>query len=766
MRATWRWALSDLRAHRAEALFALLASAGVITCLLLSAALLSFAANPWQRLFSQSRGAHVWLRVDIGTDLTPLISLAEVDAVSEPLPTTETAMASAGVRARVVLREAPVQPPDVARPLVTEGRWARPAPPGGPGEVVLEHTLARALWADPGETVTVTGPAGTPLTLRVVGIAQTAEPGYRAGRTEGIAWASPAALGRAPDGRRGLILGVRLKDPDDDTEYAVQRAVTLLGASNIHQVTTWRQAQEEAGGDRLLGQVFAAFGTAALVSAAVTASGAVRSRVRGQLKDITVLKAVGFTPGQVVRGFLIQHLGLAVAGAAVGTAVTLVAGPRLPGVIGEAARLWPEMPGHGAIVLGLPMAAALLIGLATGVAAWQAGQVPPVPAARAVLAAAPLTRLGRSAIGLRLSPALVLGWRSVFSRRARTAAPLARLALPVALMTVALTAWSTLGQFHDDPTRVGRAAALTVRAEQPGEAPPPAPLAGVEAVYPGVETVALAPGQTGTIVLRGLGDGRTPPYPHTVAEGRAPDGPDEAVAGQGLLDLLDVRVGEWIRVTVSGRPLVLHLVGRSIEPGHGGRVVTTSLDTVREAVPGLRPDFHALVLHPGADPRAVADAVRAAVGPALDVRATPEPADEIPGGVLVAVIAVLASIALVELHALIATRTRARVRDLPALRAVGLTPRQIGAVIVTGVVLTAVAAAVAGAALGAAAGWWLVEREAAALGVGAGITRLPSPAALVVLVASVTTVAAGAALAPAARMVRRRLLDAAGGAVL
>ncbi|MET8971316.1 FtsX-like permease family protein [Streptomyces hydrogenans] len=777
MRATWRWVHSDLRTHRGEALFAVLASAGVIASLLLAAALLGYAVSPWQRVFHQSQGSHVWLHGRDGHEgfdpaaVAPLAALDEVAAVSGPFRTAAATLDADGTRAGVALRATGARPPDTARPLLTAGRWL--TTDGPRDQVVLERTLARTLWAEPGETVTVTltgrhGP--TTRTLHVVGVAETAEPRYRAGQGDGVGWLLPETLDRLDPAATGQSVGLRLKDADD-TDYAVQRAVTLLGAERIDHVTTWQRAKADLGGDdRLLGQIFAAFGLAALLAAAVAVAGAVRARIRGQAGDIAVLKAVGFTPGQVIRGFLLQHLGFAVAGAALGTAATLACGRWIPGRVGAAVALWPRLPGHRAAVTGVPLAAVLLIAAATALAAWRAGRVPPVPAARqAHPAARPLSAFGRRALGRRLSPVLVLGWRSAFTApgRARALGATARLALPIALMTVALVAWSTLGQFRTDPARVGRAAALTVRTGEPRPAAATAAVLeavpGVADAVPGAEFPALVPGQTATITLRGLGTADDP-YPHTIAEGRAPAGPDEAVAGQGLLDLLDVRVGEWVRMTVGGRPQILHLVGRSIEPDHGGRVVSTTLDTLRDGAPGLRPAFHALVLSPGADPRRTAAAVAAATGGDAEVRATADPAgaEDAPRGVLAALAAVLALIALVELLTLIGTGVRDRARDLLALRAIGLTPRQIGAVVVTSAALTALAAAVLGTALGAALGHRLVDAEAAATGLGAGVARLPAPVLLGALMLAATATGALAALAPAVRTARHRLADSPG----
>ncbi|MEU5806619.1 FtsX-like permease family protein [Streptomyces sp. NPDC047718] len=769
MRATLRWAHSDFRAHRGEALFVVLASAGIIASLLLAGALFGYAANPWQRSFNQSRGAHVWLHTRAGADVAALSGLDGVAAVSGPFRTAAATVESRGVRAAVTLRATETAPPETGRPLVTAGSWLTP-PDGAAdrdGTVVLEASVARALWAEPGDTVRVTGPDGAPRTLRVNGVAETAEPRYRPGGAPGTGWVLSPTLDAMARGSFGQSVGLRLQDPGD-TDFIVQRAVTVLGADRVAQVTKWQQARAEAGGDdRLLGQVFAVFGLGALLSAALAASGAIAARVRGQLRDIAVLKAVGFTPGQVVRGFLVQHLAFALLGVALGTAAIALLGARIPGRIGNAARVWQDLPGHTALMIGIPCGAVLLIAAATGLSAWRAGRVPPVPVARAALpSAAPMTALGRRALGTRVPPALVLGWRAAFARRWRTVVPVLRLALPLALITVALVAWSTLDQFRSRPSTVGVPAALTVRAQQPGGPSDSelerslAAVPGVAAVHPGAEMAALVPGQTGTITLRGLGTARDP-YPSAVVEGRAAGGPDEAVAGQGLLDLLGVRVGDWVRMTVAGRPQILHLVGRTIEPDSGGRVITTTVDALRERDPQLRPDYHALVLEDGADPRAVRSALAGSAAGTLEVRETPNPADRLEPAraVIAALVAVLALIGLTELLTLVGTGVRDRGRDLLALKAIGLTPRQIGAMIVTAAGLTALLSAGLGTAVGALAGRWLVDAQGASSGIGSGIAQLPPPAVLVTVVAGAVLGAVAAAALPATRAARRRLAD-------
>jgi putative ABC transport system permease protein len=372
--------------------------------------------------------------------------------------------------------------------------------------------------------------------------------------------------------------------------------------------------------------------------------------------------------------------------------------------------------------------------------------------------------VARRALGLRLPPALVLGWHKAFPRRPRSLATVARLALPLLLIVVAMSAWTTMDRFHSRPEQIGVPAALTVHTDSGlGERDTRALLERdpqVAAVYPGVEVAALVPGQTATIALRGLGTHRQP-YPYALAQGRPARGPDEAVAGQGLLDLLDVRVGDWVRMTVGNQPQILHIVGRSIEPENAGRVISTSLDTLRENDPDLGPGLYQLRLRPGAQPQAVAARLITAGRGHLDVHAVTNPADGLSPlrGVVVGLIAVLALIGLIELLTAIGGTVREGERDLLALKAIGLSPRQITAVTVTATGCIALAAVLLATALGVPLARWLIDAQGRSSGIGAGIAQGPSPALLALFgVAAVLGATALAAL-PASRAARRRLAD-------
>ncbi|MFE9853120.1 FtsX-like permease family protein [Streptomyces sp. NPDC005576] len=754
MRAMVRWARADFRRHRGEALFLVLSTVGIVVSLLLATALFAYATNPWQRVFSQSEGAHVWIRTSASADPRPLAAIDGVTGVSGPYPTESVTLTTHGARASAELRGTTAMP-SVGRPLLTAGTWLRATQPDG---VVVESGLARALLAGPGDTLDL---PGTGRTLTVLGVAESAEPGYSPGERPGAVWALPSAVA-TPDGQ---ITGLRLRNPGA-TDYTVQRAVTVLGAGAVDEVTTWQQARTRAQGDnRLLGQVLGLFGLAALVAACFALHGAISTRVRGHLHNISVLKTIGFTPSLVVGAFVLQHLVYALLGATGAALLVTALGDRAPGRLGEAIALWQGLPHSATGLLAVVAGTVVFIGATTALAAWRAGRVPAVPSPRyAAQPGASLSGAARFALGRGLTPALVLGVHRVAARWARSLATSARLALPLLLIVVAMSAWTTIDRLHDHPEQAGRPAALVAHADGLGDAEVRTVLGSdprVTAVYPGVEMSALVPGQTATIALRGVGT-REDPYPFAVAEGRAPRGSHEAVAGQGLFDLLHVRVGDWVRMTVGARPQVLHLVGRSIEPENAGRVVSTSLDNLRADDSGLRPSVYGLRLGADAEPAAVAAHLAGLAGGRLDVYTAANPVAGLSPlrEVIAGLIAVLALIGLVELLTSVGAGVREGARDVLVLKAIGLTPRQITASATVATLSTSVAALLAALVCGLPLARWLIDAQGRSTGLGSGLAHLPPAGMLVVF--GVTAVAGAAALATlsAAREVRRYRADA------
>lgn len=740
-----------------------LVTAVVAVSLILADALLVDATNPWQRIFKQSHGSHVWLHVRPGVNTSPLARLDGVTAVAGPYRTAPSTLVRSAEKVSLELRAVGPALPAVSRPLVQTGRWLTPSVTDG---VVLESSLAHSVWAGVGDDVTVRSVDGTTHTLRVLGTADTADQGPYPDWTPGIGWVLPATLDRIePDpARTQQAIGLRLADPAA-TDFTAQEAVNALGSAQVAEVSTWQQVRSAMDlGNRLLGLMLGVFGLVALLAAALAMAGGAGGRVLAQVQDIAMLKAVGFTPAQIVRLFLYEHTALAVAGFALGSAAASLLGPLLPGPLGQSMVLWQGQPDHLDAIVATGFGVVLSIGLATALPAWRAGRVPAVPTVRSDRPAGRMSRLARLALLLRLPPALVLGARDAFHRPLRASLTVSRLAIPVLMITVALGGWATLDGFQQHPQRVGLAAPLTARPTGLDDASAQRLLnrrPGVAAAYPGVEIQALVPGETTSITMRALGTSAHP-YPFAVAEGRGIRDTDEAVAGQGALDLMHVSVGQWVRVMAGGTPHILHIVGRSIEPDHNGDMLSVNLDAL-EGPGGLpRPQYYALVLRPGANADAVRAGLTAASHGRLDVRPTADPADQLGPVrvVVVGLVAVLALIGLVELVTATSHALRDHTRDVGVLRAMGLTPRQIATVVVTGTGLLTLVAVVVGTGLGVVASDALINLQGRASGVGAGIAQTPSPWTLLLAGALAVAAAVCVCVVPARRAARAPVTSA------
>ncbi|WP_067174346.1 ABC transporter permease [Microtetraspora niveoalba] len=747
MRAELRWIRADLRARRGQALLTILTVAGIVTALVTAATLLEDGTNPWRGLFTRGNGAHIWIHTKDTPDVVALRGLDGVTDLAGPYRSAPATLASRGRKVPIALQETPAAFQAVARPLLREGRWLDVRDPDA---VVVERSFARELGLAPGSPFPVTGLNGATHALVVAGLAESGDQGFYPDWAPGLVWTLAGTLDvvEPAAGRTESVVGLRLADPDD-TDLVVQRAVTVLD-NQVQRVSTWREVRASMELDnRLLGLLLALFGIAGLVAAALALANATGGRVLGQVRDIATLKSLGFTRRQVTWTLVAEHgvLGLVgiVAGLVVGRLITAYA---LPDTV-----VVPLSPGpFAAIALGTGL---VVLG-SVWVPAWGGGRTPPIPASPAAPPRGHLSRLARVALLVRLPPALVLGARDAFTRRTPALLTVSGVAIPMMMISIGLGCWSTLDDFIRHPERVGQAAALTVR---PGDLTADEALRraaadpDVAAVYPGAEPDALVPWQTRTVRTRALGRSADP-YPFPVVEGRMYRDRGEAVAGQGLLDLLGVHIGDRVRMTIGGTPLIVRIVGRVVEPEHDGEVLSFGLDSL--AAKDAVPQFYSLVLREGADPAEVRTRLH---GMSLDVSQVVNPADRLSiiRMIIIALVVVLALIGLANLLTASALGLRDHAPDLAVLKAMGLTPRQVMATLVAGTGLLAVCGVVAGTAAGASLSAVLIDLEGRESGVGAGIGRAPTPGML----AASVLVAVGASLLitliPARRAARARV---------
>ena len=730
MYATIRWIRADLRTRPGQALLSVSVVAGVVTALILAITMLAGAMDPWKGVFARSNGAQVWIHAHPGTDLTPVSHLAGVTGVSGPFQTAAATAVWQGQRAPLELRAMGSEMPEVGRPVLARGHWLDPSRPDG---IVLERTLARVLRAGLGDKLNVRGIDAHNHDLPVIGIADESGQGPYPAVTPGLAWVLPGVMSSVEPnpGSTELLIGLRLSDPSA-SDFFVQHAVTVLGGDRVERVSTWRQVRAAMEVDsRLLGLLLGMFGVVALIAAALAIGNATGGRILSLLQDIALLKALGFTPAQIRRMLLLEQTGLGVAGVFLGILIgSILTGSSI------SQRLFGSLTGTATAPLSLSrlalIAAATLLTvvMATLLPAWRGSRVSPTSTVTAEPPSGRLSRFARVALLVRLPPALVLGARDAFTRRLRAVMTIGGLAIPMVMVTIALGCWSTLDNFEDHPEQIGLAGALIARpvgAQDYEAATVIAADHDVAAVYPEVQTDALLPGQTRTIQARALGTSKRP-YPFPVRDGRRYTRPGEAVAGQGLLDLLHVHVGDRIRLTISGTPVIIHIVGRTIEPSLSGEVLSFGMDTLQQSGIGTSTLSYRIVLRHGAP----IDTVRARLlqesDDRLDIQAVQNPAQRlvIVRFAIFGLIIVLALIGAANLLTAASVGLRDHLRDIVVLRAMGLTPRQVTTTLVAGTSVLALIAVITGIVGGLAMSTRLIDLQGRTSGVGAGIGRPPT----------------------------------------
>jgi len=761
VRGSLRWTRADLRAHRAQSVSTVAVVAALVAALVLATMLLEGALNPWQALFARTRGADVLVYLADGTQAKPLGALPGVQAVATPYDAAPATLVQGAQKSPVELSGMTQALPAMSAPLVVAGSWLRAGSPDG---VVVEASFAAAARVVVGDRIVLDGVDGTTVAMRVIGIADTADQGFYPQWTPGLIWAQRSLLARVEPtaSETTEVVGLRVSDPSaagigQVTQEVFDHYNGASESSPVQRIVTRQQVMDSmASDDRLLGLLLALFGIIALVAAPCAIANVTSGRVLMQRQDIAMLKALGFTPSQVVRMLIAEQTALGVAGTGLGLAIARIAtspefarpAPGIPVTLAPLPGSWTALIAAGTI---------LTVVIATAIPAWRAGKVSPVAAVRVSPPGGHLSPIARLSLLVRLPAALVLGVRDALTRRLPAALTVAGVAIPMAMITIALACWSTVGAFTSDPGRIGLAGALTVYPGGLNDAQTVALIARdsqISAYYPGAQFDTLLPGDNGTFVARAMGTSQAP-YPFQAVQGRMFGAPDEAVAGQGFLDLMHVRVGSWIDPTIDGVPVIVHIVGRTIEPDDNGDVLDFGLDAL-PAANASAPMFYSLVLKPGVSAAAARARLLSASGDRLDVQPVANPAARlgVMRVVIVVAVVILAMIAMANLLTATYVGLRDHVHETGILQAMGLTPRQVMATLVVSTTIVTAIGVVAGVAAGLAVAPRLINAQGQASGMGWGIAAGLSPATVAGLICAALAVAVAAALFLARRATR------------
>ncbi|MDX3658880.1 FtsX-like permease family protein [Streptomyces sp. ID05-26A] len=711
MNAVWSAAWAAVRRRKLQTVVI-----GVVVCvasatLVMGLGLLDAAAAPFDRAFATQQGAHLAAEFD-----PEKVNAAELERGVSAGPfrqaTVDTADADVFLGTlNVVGRAEPGGRVD--RLSVWKGTWAT-----GPGEIVLNRTPDAEGRIDVGFRLELPGlPA-----LTVVGFARSVT-----GTAD--AWVAPSQIDALHP--NALQMLYRL----DDTGAAGVAAFTatlprdgLLGT--LSHLTVKDKATSELG---VFIPFLMIFGVLGLVVAVLIVANVVSGAVVAGLRHIGMLKAIGFTPNQVMAVYLVMVSIPAVAGCLLGTvAGNLFAKP----IVQDA------VEGFGVDELSFAPWVNLVAALGMPVLVASAALVPALrarglPAARAI-SAGTTTHTGRALriqrwlSGTRLPRSVSLGLGMPFARVGRSALTLASVVLGVLVVTLA-TGLTTSVTAYNDAVRPDYATPgnFELLAGPPAGAPPvrlpradhPEPKLGdaeTEAMLralPGVEAVLaatrvdaeVAGGTQETTIHLQRGD---PLFRPRVLSGHWPDEPGQVAVPSRFLNQRGFALNDTITVQARGHRTQMRIVGVVLT--NNADQIFADWSTVDVLAPGARASSY--VVQTSADRDAFTAAVEAAdpglrILPSRD--GTSSTAVIIVGASAVLTL-VLGAVAALGVFNTVVLNARERRRDLGMLKSIGMTPRQVTVLLVTSMGGLGVLGGLIGVPVGVAAHQLVVPLMAAA----------------------------------------------------
>ncbi|MFB6562159.1 FtsX-like permease family protein [Streptomyces sp. NPDC056400] len=691
MSAVWRASRAAVRRRRLQTFVIGLVVLCSTTTVLLALGLLDAASSPFDRAYAAQRGPHTVATFDT-TKASPeqLAKTADrpgVEAAAGPFEQTVLDVPAgwlwmAGGSLTVVGRADPGGPVD--RIELLEGHWAT-----APGEIVIG-------WYSTGSP----GPRLLGTRLEVPGSAPLTVVGFAAAASRSAgAWVSPEQMTALRPSAAQMLYRFTGSSTDAELSAALAGATAELPEGSLTGTQTHLALRQafSALADAYL-PFMTLFGVLGLLVSTLIVGNVVSGAVVSGYRHIGVLKALGFTPNQVVTVYLTMTAVPAVVGTVLGTLLgNALAVPVLRVAFSGIETGRAALGDVGAWVsvvclLGMP-ALVLLTALVPALRAHR------LPAARAISAGgAPRTgrglRVQRLLGGTRLPRPVSLGLGQPFARPGRTLMTMAAIVLGVTTVTLATGLTSTMLAFGE-AGRGGDGARIHVEAGGPlgGR---PAPLLGDG---PTEERLRSLPGATGVrargLALVGLAGQVRPVYANfyrgddpaaagRIARGREARAAGEITAGPAFLTQNGLEVGDRVTLAMNGRQVAATVVGELVEGD--ARSLDATWQTFRHLSPQASAAEYEVRLAVGADVRAYVEAAEA-IDPGLRVSVL----DGRNAGTITVVAfssvftVLLSTVAALGVFNTVLLSVRERRRDLGMLKSIGMTPRQVVAMTVTSV---------------------------------------------------------------------------------
>ena len=733
--------------------------------------LIAASTGPFDQAYARQRGAHLIASYDAGT--VPVAALARtadrpgVEATAGPFDQagvefTEVGRPGPGFSLAVVGRADPGGPVD--RVNVWSGRW-----PTAPGEIVINQSPAETRPTsgngpgfDPTGLGTRLGVPGGP-TLTVVGLA------FSVSRSAD-AWVTPGQMTSLHPNTRQVLYrftqaatGAQV-DRGQATVTAGLPPSALLGFQSY--LTTRASAVSETS---TFVPFLVAFGVLGLAVAVLIVANVISGAVVSGVRHIGMLKALGFTPTQVMSVYLAMVSIPAVIGCGLGVVTgNLLAEPLLtnsfkgfgPGSIGVAG--WVNV----VVLLGMPTVV-LLSALAPSLTARRLSAAEAISAGSSPRTGRAL-RIQRRLSGTRLPRAVGLGLGLPFARPARSLMTLAAVVLGISSVTLAVGLGQTVVNAQDAEQRVEAAFPIEVHTDSgspvpgttsnEGTRPGPADTAADVALLrslPGTAQVSATTeldvrqiGGTGLRVRFARTDDPAPHY--QVLQGHWPNAAGQVAVSQRFLLEHGLTVGDRFGLERDGHRTQVQITAKTLISTSA--VIFADWSTLDRLAPGTTADLYRVKLTPGTDEQAYLQAVESA-------------SDHFQAGTLEGVDAavvlifatvtmltlMLAALAALGVFNTVVLNTRERRRDLGMLKSIGMTPNQVVLMVVTSMSALGAVGGLIGIPLGVLGLHVVVPAmaDAAQIVITASMLRVYSLPLLALLALAGIAIAALGALVPA-----------------
>ena len=718
MSAVWSAARAAVKRRRIQTLVIALVVLTSTVTLVVALGLLDAASTPFERTFAQQRGAQLTVTYD-----SAKVSDAQLASTARASGVTD----AAGPFAEVMLTAPPTMvqtpTPGVDKPSPGPVLFVGRADPGGPVDRV---DLWQGRWAQrPGEVVLMRPPGHSYGTYEELG-SRFVLPGAPALTIVGFAsslsqsagaWVVPEQLAAMHPASAQMLY--RFARAGSAGQLGADLAAVGSGlphGSVLGSLSYLTVKNDLTSTARAYVPFLMAFGILGLVVAVLITANVVSGAVVSGFRHIGVLKALGFTPNQAAAVYLVMVLVPGVVGAVLGTVLGgFAAQPLLEmsfqgfnsGYFTATLDPWVQV----ATLFGMPvlvLLAALLPALrAHGLSAARAISAGSAPSAGRGL------WIQRRLSGSRLPRSVSLGLGLPFARPGRTALTMMSLVLGVLAVTLATGLGGTINALVGSDA--GHQASSTFYdgdPSVPGQIAPKLTDQQVEAKLrslPGASKVAaeapvllgLAGDNQAVYCWFSRGDGAAVGDP--LIKGHWPTGPDEIMAGTSFAQKRGLTLGSHVVLELDGRRQSVTLVGLSLNTNADEMAADWSALTTLAPGPTAATyvNQYWVKLARGADVTAY-DAAAKAAEPGLE----PSPAGG-PNRITVTIVGtssvlslLLGTVAALGVFNTVVLNARERRRDLGMLKSIGMTPRQVTAMMVTSMAGLGVVGSLLGVPLG------------------------------------------------------------------